>query len=452
MNPPDPGPPPDEFLSQHPEIRAVDLLVADTNGVLRGKRIDRAGLPKVYQEGVCLPGSLFGMDITGRTVEATGLGFDEGDADRLCRPVPGTLSVTPWHRRPMAQLLMTMYEADGRPFFADPRQVLARVAQEFATLGLRAVVAVEMEFYLIDRSRAADGGPQPPLSPVTGARENATQVYGISELDDYSAFLEDLASAAELQGIPADAAVAEYAPGQYEINLHHETDALRACDHAVLLKRLIKGMAQRHDMEATFMAKPYDHLAGSGMHVHLSLVDDAGRNAFLGEEALLHHAVAGLAATMAEAMALFAPNANSFRRFRVGSFVPMSPTWGYNNRTTALRIPAGSEQSRRIEHRVAGADANPYLLVAALLAGVHHGIACKLDPAPPVTGNAYDQHAPSLPHTWLQALTTFERGTVLRDYLGAEFCRVYIASKSAERAEFTYHVSALEYQWYLRTV
>ncbi len=444
------------FLAQHPDTRVIELLVPDTNGIFRGKRIERHLLEKAGSEGVCLPGSLFGMDITGTTVEETGLGFDEGDADRLCWPVPGTLSVVPWQARPTAQMLLAMYENDGRPFFADPRHVLDGVLAQFRDAGLVPVVALEMEFYLIDLERTPDGTPQPPRSPVTAERERSTQVYGMRELDEYRRVLEAIEDAAARQHIPGDTAVSEYAPGQYEINLQHQDDALRACDHAILLKHLIKNVVRSQGMDVTFMAKPYTDLAGSGMHIHVSVVDEAGNNIFQGTDAKgsdrLRHAVGGLLAAMAESMALFAPNANSFRRFQEGAFVPTSPDWGYNNRTTALRIPAGSDSAKRVEHRVPGADANPYLLTAAVLAGIHHGLAEALEPVAATAGNAYPQRAGGLPLTWLRALERFREGRILPAYLNADFRRVYIASKNHERQVFNRCVTALEYEWYLRTV
>lgn len=445
------------FLQQHPEVEAVDLIVSDVNGILRGKRVDVRALDKVYADGVNLPGSVFAADITGDTAEETGLGFEIGDADQICYPIPGTLRIAPWHRRPMGQLLLSMYDHQGAPYFADPRHRLASVLELFLdSLGLVPVVAVELEFYLIDRERAADGGPQPPLSPATGERERKTQVYGITELDDYSAFLDEVDAACRAQGIPADTAVAEYAPGQYEINLKHQDNALAACDHAVLLKRVIRSIAQRHGMYATFMAKPYADLPGSGTHIHVSLLGPDGGNVFADGTPeggpLLKHALGGLIETMAEGMALCAPNANSFRRFREETFVPLTPAWAHNNRTTALRIPAGPDHARRLEHRVAGADANPYLLTALVLAGIHHGLAQTLDPGAPITGNAYAQLEPSLPLTWLDALRALDRAAVLPAYFGTDFLKVYLANKLTEREKFRHHISSLEHDWYLLTV
>lgn len=481
------------FFAAHPGVERVDLLLCDTNGIFRGKRVRKSAIGKVYEDGLCLPGSLFAADIRGRTIEASGLGYAEGDADRVCWPVPGTLAPIPWgggaeseggpgrmaRGRELAarvlgsggesgrtiqagrgaQMLLTMHEQDGSPFFADPRQVLGRVLERFRDKGLTPVAAVELEFYVIDRKRRKDGSPQPPLSPLTGERESQTQVYGLAELDQYRAFLEDVDRFSKAQGLPADTAVKEYAPGQLEINLHHVADAQRACDHAVLLKRLIKATAPRHGLEATFMAKPYEGVAGSGLHLHVSLNDAEGRNVFAGEGTApggiaepLAHAIGGLRALMAESIALFAPNANSYRRFQPDQFVPLGTSWGFNNRTVAIRIPAGAPHAQRIEHRVAGADANPYLVTAAVLAGIHYGLEHRLDPGPPTEGNAYAQPGEGLPSNWLDALRAFEAGTVLKEYLGERFARVYAACRHAERLDFERHVTPLEHELYLRMV
>lgn len=447
------------FLDAHPEIDSIDLLISDLNGVMRGKRIPRENLSKAYDSGIALPASVFALDINGNTIEETGLGLATGDGDRLCRPIAGSLTTVPWAPKGnQAQLLMTMEELDGAPFFADPRQVLKRVLGRLTGMGLTPVVAVELEFYLVDRERAAGGLIQPPRSPQSGERATQSQLYSIQELDEYADFLEAVQTAARQQGLPLDTALKECAPGQFEINLLHGDDALAACDHAVLLKRLIKGVALRHGFEATFMAKPYGLEAGNGTHVHISLLDERGHNVFseTGDDPLgsprLRQAVAGLLATMPTAMAIFAPNLNAFRRFQPGLYVPLAPTWGYDNRSVALRVPAGPRAARRIEHRVAGADANPYLLLAVLLAAIHHGLSHELTPPPAITGNAYEQVAPSLTNSWQQALDLLEADAVLGEALGRDFLHVFVANRRAERNQAMQAVSRLEYDWYLRQV
>jgi glutamine synthetase len=444
------------FLDLHPDVATVDLLITDANGIMRGKRVRREVLPKVFEEGVCLPGSVFAADVSGETVEASGLGFDRGDADDVCFPVSDTLTLTGWQRGADAQVIVTMYTPDGEPFFADPRQALARTVGRYAELGLTPVVAVELEFYLLDREPDACGRPQPPCSPVSGRRERGTQVYGMTELDDYSAFLAEVDRLAAAQGLPADTAVAEYAPGQYEVNLHHVPDALAAADHAVLLKRVIRRAAEACGMAATFMAKPYADQAGSGTHVHVSLLDQNGENVFAAAAPTgsprLGQAAAGLLATMPEAVALLAPNVNSMRRFQPDNFVPLVPCWGVNNRTAAVRIPAGDPGARRLEHRVAGADANPYLATAAVLAGMHHGLVSELTPPPPAVGNAAVEGSVQLPASWLHAIECLERGTVLPEYLDPEFVRVYLACRRHERERFHRSITPLEHEWYLHTL
>lgn len=445
------------FLAEHPEIHFIDLLIADMNGIVRGKRIDRSALVKAYERGIALPASIFALNIQGTTVEETGLGLEIGDADRICLPIPGTLKIEPWQKRPTAQLLMTMYEVDRKtPFFADPRYVLQRIVKRFSELGLKPVSAFELEFYLIDQENIT-GRPQPPRSPMSGKRPNSVQVYSMDDLDEYAEFLQDVIEAAHEQGIPADAIVAESAPGQFEVNLHHVDDPVIACDYNVLLKRVIKSVAYDHEMDTTFMAKPYFDQAGNGMHVHISLEDEQGKNIFAPNadgslSETLRWAVGGLLQTLPEYMAFLCPNVNSYRRFSPSFFVPCAATWGIDNRTVAVRVPGGEPDAMRIEHRLAGADANPYLLMAALLSAIHYGISNKIEPPEMTEGNAYDQHEASLPTNLRDALRALETSEVMKEYIGEEYLDVFVLCKESEQEEFERTISDLEYMWYLHTV
>jgi glutamine synthetase len=444
-----------DFLKKHPDVQFVDLLIADMNGVVRGKRIDRASLHKVYQRGINLPASLFALDINGSTVESTGLGLDIGDSDRVCYPIPNTLCNEPWQKRPTAQLLMTMHEMEGEAFFADPRAVLQQVISKFDALGLTICAAFELEFYLIDQANV-NGRPQPPMSPLSGKRPQSTQVYMIDDLDEYAECLQDILEGAQEQGIPADAVVKESAPAQFEINLHHVADPLKACDYALLLKRLVKNIAYDHEMDTTFMAKPYPNQAGNGLHVHISILDKDGNNIFKSEDPVtndaLRHAIGGIIETMPASMAFLCPNVNSYRRFGEKFFVPTSPTWGIDNRTVALRVPNDSADAVRIEHRVAGADANPYLVMASVLAGIHHGLTNKIEPGDPLEGNAYEQTEACLPNNLRDALRELDDNEVMGRYIDPKYIDVFVACKESELAEFEYSISDLEYNWYLHTV
>jgi len=234
----------------------------------------------------------------------------------------------------------------------------------------------------------------------------------VTELEEFAPFVDELYGAARIMGLPAETLISEYAPGQLEVVLRHRPDALQAADEAIQWKRLVRGIASKHGLLATFMAKPYVNRAGSGFHIHASLADDKGRNLFAAENPegtpLLRQAIAGLLATIGEGMGVFAPNANSYRRFQATSYAPIARTWGVNNRSVALRIPTGGPETRHLEHRVAGADANPYLAIAAVLAGMHKGIVEKLDPGPAIAGNGYAQAAADLPNDWARGVASFE--------------------------------------------
>jgi glutamine synthetase len=445
------------FLAEHPEIEFFEVIFTALSGVPRGKRLRRSEIMAVYEYGRFLPGSILVCDVTGQDCEDTGLVWADGDADRLAKPVPGALVPAPWLGDDTAQLLTSMYELDGTPNDIDPRHVLRRVIDRFAADGLTPVVACELEYYLLDGQRTADGGIELAGSELTGERPSQHGVYGLRELEDSADFLRALWAAADAQGVPLEGAISEYAPGQLELTLKHGPDALRAADEAVMYKRIAKGVAAASGREATFMAKPFGDRAGSGLHLHVSVNDAAGNNIFASEDPAgtpaLRHAVGGMKATLADGMAIFAPNANSYRRFRANSYAPVAPTWGVNNRTVSLRVPAGPAGGRHIEHRVAGADANPYLALAALLAGVHHGISGRIDPGPPVVGDGYAEAARSdlrLPANWFAAVAAFEASAVMRDYLGARFVEMFASVKKTEQDRFFGQVTALDYDWYLK--
>jgi glutamine synthetase len=444
------------WLAKHPRVRYVDLLLPDQMGIPRGKRVTVDELESVHGSGMLLPASMFALDVLGGTVQATGLGFDEGDADRVCLPLPGSLAPVPWLGEQIAQMQVAMYEHDRSPFFGDPRHALERVLQRFASAGLTPVMAVELEFYFVDRERTPRGSAQPPRQPLSGRREDKTQINSMADLDQYSEVLAAIDDAARAQQLPAGTVLAEYGPGQFEVNLHHVDDALLACDHAIRLKRLVKGVALAHGMDATFMPKPYREHAGSGTHLHVSLLGRDRRNIFAAEDPAgspaLRHAIGGLAATIDDTMAVCAPTANSYRRFQPEAYVPLNPSWSVNNRGVAFRVPAGPPESRRVEHRVAGADANPYLLAALVLGGMLEGIERQLDPGPVLAGNAYRDTTPTIPLSWPEALAAFERSEFVRAVLGERFARLYAQTRRGEMQDFSSYVSPLEYDWYLTTV
>lgn len=373
----------EEFFAANPDIETVQMLVPDTNGILRGKWGPPELAGKAFGEGVQLPLSIFGLDIWGREVPETDLHIETGDRDGNCLAVPASLKRVTWSERPSAQLLMAMYEPDGTPWFADPRHVLNRVLERFARKGLTPVCAFELEFYLLkpDFETDAMASPLPHIGHLTGPERQ--QMYSINTLSRLEEFFADITSAARAQDLPMDTVISEAGPGQFEINLLHRADAALAADEALLLRRMIGGVARRHGHRASFMSKPFQHWPGNGMHVHVSLQDESGRNLFADGargEKMLRHAVAGTLATMPDMLAVFVNTFNGYRRLAPGSYAPTRVAWGENNRSVAVRIPSGSPAARRLEHRISGADAHPHLVAAALLAGMLEGIEKEMEP------------------------------------------------------------------------
>ncbi|EOI3470612.1 glutamine synthetase family protein [Cronobacter turicensis] len=441
------------YLERYPLTEYVDVMLTDLNGSFRGKRIPVTGLLKI-EKGCYFPASVFAMDILGNVVEEAGLGQDLGEPDRRCVPVAGSLVPSATDPEYLGQLLLTMQDEDGTPFDVEPRNVLNRLWQQLRQRGLRPVVAVELEFYLIDRQRDAEGYLQPPCAPGTQDRNTQSQVYSVDNLDRFADVLSDIDELARMQRIPADGAVAEASPGQFEINLHHTDNVLQACDHALALKRLVRLVAEKHGMQATFMAKPYEEHAGSGMHIHISIVDDNGQNVLAlpdgDDSALLKQALAGMIDMMPASMALLAPNVNSYRRFQPGMYVPTQASWGHNNRTVALRIPCGDRDSHRVEYRVAGADANPYLVMSAVLAGIVHGLENNLPLPEAVEGNGLEQEGTPFPIRQSDALYEFQVHPAMRERLGARFCEVFHACKNDELIQFERLITETEIEWMLK--
>lgn len=448
------------FLVGHPEIEAIDIVLTDANGVGRGKIIRRHELMPLFEGGRHMPISVLGLDITGEDVHETGLIWDSGDGDLRAWPIPGTLKPLHGTSPPRGQVLMSMYLLDGTPMTSDPRHALARQVARLDAIGLKPAGAFELEFFLLANERDADGRVRPASAVVDGRRSAKTEVYSVDHLHGMEPLFSDIYAAAKAQDIPAETVISEYAPGQYELTLHYRTDILQAADDLVMLKRIVRAAARRHGVTACFMAKPIEDYAGSGMHLHVSMSDRTGRNVFSeanGETWSLDllRALGGLSATMAESMLVFAPHANSWRRFVSQSYAPIAPTWGVNNRSVALRVPAGDVRSRRIEHRPSGVDANPYLVAAAVLAGIVKGLDEKLDPGPMTEGNGYEKAADTatnMPVDWRAAIELAKGSAFLREALGEDLHRTFTAIKQSEYLRVARTVSELDYQLYLHEV
>ncbi len=412
--------------------RFVDAFVFDLNGIARGKRLPAADWTG---DSVAFSASALVLDAQGNAQGPLGLGTQDGDPDALGWPVLGQTWPVPWASQAVAQSLLSMRGPDGAPLWFDPREVLARVIARLRADGLYPVVACELEFYLVDVD--AHGRPHPPGAAPHGSAGHLC----MQRVEDHAAFLHRLHDALGAQGIAAGTMVSEYGPGQFEVNLRHTDDPLNAADQAALLRRATIGVANSIGLQASFMAKPYAEYPGSGLHVHVSLVDQAGRNRFGGEggQALLEQAVGGMQALHAQSMAIFAPSFSAYRRYQAGAFVSANGAWGENDRRVAFRIPTCGAASRRIEHRVACADASPHLVMACVLAGLHHGVTHGLAPVA----------ATDAPRDLVTALATLEAGDALAAYLPERFPALFCACKRGELAALFAEIGERELGFYL---
>lgn len=421
------------WLRKNPQVRTIRVAAADLNGQARGKRVPSRFADKVVEEGTRFPMSVLNLDIWGEDIDDSPLVYESGDRDGVLKPTERGFMPMPWLDAPTALLPIWMFHEDGRPFGGDPRHALNAVLQRYKARGLTPVCAVELEFFLIDDSGR---NLQVPPSPRSGKRRVAGEILSLRALDQFDTFFTDLYDACEEMDIPADTAISEAGLGQFEINLMHCDDAMRAADDAWLFKMLVKGMARKHGFAASFMAKPYEDYAGSGLHVHFSVLDEEGNNIFddgseLGTAAL-RHAVAGCLEAMPGSALIFAPHANSFDRMVPGSHAPTGVSWAYENRTSAIRIPSGSPAARRIEHRVAGGDVNPYLMLAAVLGAAINGIDDGKEPPAPITGNAYAADLPQIPGDWTSAIDAFETSPEIARIFPAELIRNLVLTKRQE--------------------
>jgi glutamine synthetase len=440
-----------EFLAKYPDVKGIDVVMTDCHGIGRGKIIRRHELESLYLSGRAIPGSMFGQDVTGDDVSDSGVVLHDGGADQRCWPVPGTLGFMPHLNR--GQVLVSMFEADGTPFHADPRLALVRQVEAARHAGFAPMGAFEIEFYLVDNERDAQGRYQPARYALTGRRSLNRNTMSVDELDEMSPFFDMIYEGAEHLDLPLEAVISEYSVGQYELTIRYR-DLLRAADDAIIAKRLIRSAARRFGMEACFMAKPFGQESGSGMHLHLSLENADGDNFYADQPSgelspLMLHSIGGIRQTIGDTMLVLAPFLNSWRRFASAVYSPASDTWGFENRTVALRVPDTSAKARHFEHRVAGVDANPYLVAAVTLAGALKGIAEGCDPGPAAEGNSYNgDHVSDLPRTWLEAIDRLEGSSFIRDVFGPSLHQGFVAIKRAEYQRLALEVSDVEWDLY----
>ncbi|ARO13902.1 glutamate--putrescine ligase [Ketogulonicigenium robustum] len=421
------------WLDDNLHIKSIRTAAVDLNGQARGKRTPTRFARRIEEAGIRFPISALNLDIWGEDVEDSPLVFEEGDPDGLLRPTDRGYVPMPWLDGTSAMLPMWMYMDDGQPYGGDPRHALKSILDRYTERGLRPVVATEMEFYLVDDSGA---DLRVPPSPRSGKRRIGAENLSLRVLDAFDNFFNDLYDACEAMDIPAEAAMSEVGPGQFEINLQHVPDALRAADNAWLFKTLTRGLARKHKMAASFMAKPYPDFAGNGLHVHFSLINDKGRNVFANDThdgtKVLYRAIAGCLQAIPDCALIFAPHHNSYERLVPESHAPTGICWAHDNRTASIRVPASEFQARRIEHRVAGGDVNPYLLLTAILGAALIGLEDDLRPPPAIEGSAYGQKMPQIPVSWEDSIDAFAHSDLVKRIFPAPLIDNLVRTKRQE--------------------
>lgn len=433
------------YCKRHGRPDRLELMLCDLNAVLRGKWLPGDDEAKLASGGVRLPLSTYAPNILGEEVAATGLGLIMGDPDGRIMPVPGSLKPALWAKGNVAQVQVEMLDDAGEVSELSPRKQLQNMLASYHARGLHPVLATELEFYLFKPRATPEEAPRPP-----DGSPNA-QNYDLEVLERQQAVLDDILSAAAAQGLPTDTLIAEYGPGQFEINFHHSDDVMFAADMALWFRRLVRGVVRSHGLEATFMAKPYAAFPGNGMHVHASIVDKDGVNIFdAGGEVskTLKAAVGGVLTTMRDMQAIFAPHMNSYRRFQPASFAPSAPDWGFDNRAAAVRLPETKGPGARLEHRISGADVNPYLAITAILGGMLHG----LDTAPDLPLPLDDAAAPPatpLTYDWGQAVGRFAASDFAAKIFTSRYRDLYANVRRDEIAQLTNEISQVEYRTYL---
>ena len=442
----------DEWLKER-RITEVECLVPDLSGVARGKILPAHKFrSSLKDDSLRLPDSIFAQTVTGTFVQTDVL--DPVEADMLLRPDPATIRPVPWYDKPTAQVIVDCFARDGTAVGVAPRQVLRNVLALYEQEGWRPVVAPELEFYLVAKNTDPDYPLEPPIGR-SGRPETGRQSYGIDAVNEFDPIFKDVYDYCEEQAIDIDTLIHEAGVAQVEINFNHG-DALSMADQAFLFKRTVRQVAIRHGVYATFMAKPIEGEPGSAMHIHQSVESmKTGRNLFgarSGKDTrlFLNH-IGGLQRNLPDAMILLAPNVNSYRRLVRNQAAPINVHWGRENRTVGFRVPDSRPEARRVENRVAGADTNPYLAIAASLACGYLGMVEKTKPSQPVTGSAYRYRA-NLPRHLTDALHRFSRSAKLRQVLGKQFVDLMLDVKLAEYDDYHKVISAWEREHLLLNV
>lgn len=435
-------------------ITEVEALVPDFTGNARGKIVP---CKKYFaSDGTRLPEAIFLQTVTGEWPDDDDMEdlINPADIDLYLVPDPDTVRLVPWVTEPTAQIIHDCYTSDGTPHPLAPRNVLKRVLALYEAEGLQPIVAPELEFYLVQRNTDADFPLQPPIGR-SGRPERARQSYSIDAVNEFDPLFEEMYDFCELMELDVDTLIHESGAAQMEVNFEH-ADALSRADQVFLFKRTIREVAMRHDVYATFLAKPMQHEPGSSMHIHQSINNlKTGANIFASQRPnlteSLRHYLGGLQKYTPAMMLFYAPNVNSYRRILFGDSAPNNTRWGFDNRTAGLRVPISTPEATRVESRFAGSDVNPYLAMAATLASGYLGMKYKLEPSEEVTGDAH-LFKPDLPRTIESSLALLAESREVQEILGEAFVKTYVAIKRKEYETFFQVISSWERAYLLLNV
>ena len=431
-------------------VEEVECIIGDIAGISRGKAMPSKKFAR--NERVFMPQSIFFQTIDGNYVDMD-IEHQWTEADMQLIPDYSTATAAPWAGDVTIQVIHDVLDMDGKPVEIVPRNLLKKIMGLYADEGWTPVVAPELEFYLTRPNTNPNHPIEPPMSR-TGRRVASRQAYSMVAVDDYGKVIDDIYDYAEAQGYEIDTIIQEGGAGQVEINLVHG-DPVKLADQVFFFKRMIREAAMRNDCYATFMAKPMQDEPGSAMHIHQSILDKKGKNIFNGADdgatELFYNYLAGLQKYVPHAISLFAPYVNSYRRYVASGSAPINLEWGKDNRTTGIRIPVSSPESRRIENRVVGMDCNPYLGIAATLACGYLGMKQGLTPRKAMQAEAYGADY-ALPRSLLEGLDAFNEAPELKALLGTGFCDVYSALKRHEAESFLQVISPWEREHLLLNV
>ena len=430
------------FFEGHPEIKNLKVVLTDLNGVFRGKKIPISQIYKIENGNFRMPFSVMNLDIWGNDIEKSKWVFSTGDADGKCFWTKKKPLIINGDNNNSALVPVSMHHENKKPFMGDPSHLLIELESNLRKQNLTPVMGVELEFYLIKIK--------------SNLEYSDSNMYSISEIDKHHELFDEIAKISEENNIKIESTISEAGPGQFEIVLLHSNSLIGVAENIIFLKYIIRSLALKHGYDVSFMSKPFGNLPGSGIHVHYSILDDRNKNIFdngtLEGSSSLMFAIGGLMETMSELTLIMAPHLNSYRRIVSETHAPNIISWGYENRTVALRVPGGENKSRRIEHRVAGSDVNPYLLIASIILGVQKGLKEKIKPSSPEDGNAYNSEKQILPASWQSSISKFKNSKFVKNNFPNEFVEMYLDCKSQECQKLTSKVTDEELHAYLKTV